>query len=104
MRRTRSCRSSWRAAAARRLARSRTGYKTPDPIDLIYKPRGLGLHLASDLVTVAPQVLDSAATIKGDESPGGGGGLGAAEVLRSRFQSTAFFLGSVVTDAQGQAV
>ena len=81
-----------------------TGYKTPDPIDLIYKPRGLGLHLASDLVTVAPQVLDSAATIKGDESPGGGGGLGAAEVLRSRFQSTAFFLGSVVTDAEGRAV
>ena len=81
-----------------------TGYKTPDPIDLIYKPRGLGMHLASDVVTVAPQVLAEAVTIKGDESPGGGGGLGAAEVLRSRFKSTAFFLGSVVTDAEGRAV
>ncbi len=81
-----------------------TGYKTPDPIDLIYKPRGLGLHLASDLVTVAPQVLAEAVTIKGEGSPGGGGGLGAAEVLRSRFKSTAFFIGSVVTDAEGSAV
>ncbi len=80
-----------------------TGYKTPDPMDLIYKPRGLGMHLASNVVTVAPQVLAEAVTIKGDQSPGGGGGLGAAEVLRSRFKSTAFFLRSVVTDADGRA-
>ena len=48
--------------------------------------------------------MAEAVTIKGDETPGGGGGLGAAEVLRSRFKSTAFFLASVVTDAEGRAV
>lgn len=81
-----------------------TGYKTPDPIDLVYRRRGLGLHLASGVATVAPQVSLEAAATKGAGSPGGGGGLGGGEVLRSRFQSTAFFLGSVVTDADGRAV
>jgi uncharacterized protein YfaS (alpha-2-macroglobulin family) len=33
-----------------------TGYQTPDPIDLLYSPRGLGLRLASNITTVAPQV------------------------------------------------
>jgi uncharacterized protein YfaS (alpha-2-macroglobulin family) len=33
-----------------------TGYRTPDPIDLIYQPRGIGLRLASTLASVAPQV------------------------------------------------
>src|SRR5262249_11202784 len=35
---------------------SLTGYKTPDPIDLIYRERGLGMRLASNLTSVAPQV------------------------------------------------
>jgi uncharacterized protein YfaS (alpha-2-macroglobulin family) len=83
---------------------SLTGYKTPDPIDLIYRERGLGMHLASNLVAVAAQVLSENVTMKGDEQPGGGGGAGAADVLRTRFQSTAFFLGAVVTDTAGRAV
>ena len=78
-----------------------TGYKTPDPIDLIYRERGLGVRLASNMTTVAPQVPDGT---KGQREPGGGGGAAGADVLRSRFQTTAFFLGSVVTDAQGNAV
>jgi uncharacterized protein YfaS (alpha-2-macroglobulin family) len=41
--------------------------------------------------------------MKGSREPGGGGGAAGADVLRSRFQTTAFFLGSVVTDAQGNA-
>ncbi|HEU4698621.1 MAG TPA: alpha-2-macroglobulin family protein [Gemmatimonadales bacterium] len=77
-----------------------TGYRTPDPIDLIYQRRGLGMRLASDLVSVAPQIPEGE---KGRLAPGGGGGLANADVLRSRFQTTAFFLGSVVTDAQGRA-
>ncbi|MGH7703295.1 MAG: Ig-like domain-containing protein, partial [Gemmatimonadales bacterium] len=77
-----------------------TGYKTPDPIDLLYRPRGLGLRLASNLTTVAPQVPEGE---KG-RSPGGGGGLGESDVLRSRFKTTAFFLGSVITDSAGSAV
>ncbi len=55
---------------------SLTGYKTPDPIDLLYHPRGLGLHLASDLVSVAAQVLNESVTMKGEEQPGGGWGSG----------------------------
>ncbi|MFN2567116.1 MAG: MG2 domain-containing protein [Gemmatimonadaceae bacterium] len=78
-----------------------TGYKTPDPIDLLYEPRGLGMRLASNMTSVAPQIPEGE---KGRREPGGGGGENGADVLRSRFQTTAFFLGSVVTDAQGNAV
>ena len=80
---------------------SLTGYTTPDPIDLIYRERGLGMRLASNMTTVAPQVPEG---MKGAREPGGGGGAAGADILRSRFQTTAFFLGSVVTDAQGNAV
>src|SRR5690606_38838396 len=41
---------------------------------------------------------------KGRREPGGGGGSDLAGILRSRFQTTAFFLGSVVTDANGDAM
>ncbi|HTO72970.1 MAG TPA: alpha-2-macroglobulin family protein, partial [Gemmatimonadales bacterium] len=80
---------------------SLTGYKTPDPLDLLYQPRGLGLRLASNLTTVAPQVPEGE---KGGRSPGGGGGQGESDILRSRFKTTAFFLGSVITDSSGRAV
>jgi hypothetical protein len=78
-----------------------TGYTTPDPIDLVYQARGLGMRLASNMTNVAPQVPEGE---KGKREPGGGGGAMGADVLRSRFQTTAFFLGSVVTDANGDAV
>ncbi len=76
---------------------SLTGYKLPDPVELIYRPRGLGMRLGSNLSTVAPQVAP------GDKgrNPGGGGGEGNTDILRSRFRTTAFFLGSVVTDSAG---
>ncbi len=79
---------------------SLTGYKTPDPIDLLYAARGLGLRLASNMTTVAPQVPEGE---KGGRAPGGGGGRGESDILRSRFKTTAFFLGSVVTDSAGVA-
>lgn len=79
---------------------SLTGYATPDPLDLLYQPRGLGMRLASNLTTVAPQIAEG---VKGRRAPGGGGGRDGADILRSRFQTTAFFLGSVVTDANGRA-
>ncbi|MDB4912814.1 MAG: alpha-2-macroglobulin domain protein 2 [Gemmatimonadetes bacterium] len=77
-----------------------TGFKTPDPLDLIYRERGLGMRLASNMSTIAPQVPEGE---KGWREPGGGGGVAGADILRSRFKTTAFFLGSVVTDAQGNA-
>jgi uncharacterized protein YfaS (alpha-2-macroglobulin family) len=80
---------------------SLTGYKTPDPIDLIYQPRGLGLRLTSTLTSVAAQITEAE---KGQRAPGGGGGMDVEGILRSRFQTTAFFLGSVVTDSSGHAV
>lgn len=80
---------------------SLTGFKTPDPLDLIYRERGLGLRLASNLTSVAPQVPEGE---KGRRDPGGGGGADGADILRSRFQTTAFFLATVVTDAQGNGV
>lgn len=79
---------------------SLTGYRTPDPLDLIYRARGLGVRLRSNLSKVAPQVPEGT---KGSRDPGGGGGSAGADVLRSRFQTTAFFLGSVVTDLAGNA-
>ena len=30
-----------------------TGYKTPDPIDLLYRERGLGMRLASNRIATA---------------------------------------------------
>ena len=78
-----------------------TGYETPDPIDLLYQPRALGVRLGSNLVSVAAQVAE-AMTVK--VSSGSGGGFDAEGILRSRFQTTAFFLGSVVTDGDGRAV
>ena len=80
---------------------SLTGYQTPDPVSMIYRPRGLGLRLASNLTSVAAQVTEGE---KGQRAPGGGGGMDVEGILRSRFQTTAFFLGSVVTDSGGHAV
>jgi uncharacterized protein YfaS (alpha-2-macroglobulin family) len=80
---------------------SLTGYRTPDLVDLLYQPRGLGMRLASNLVSVAPQVPEGQ---KGARNPGGGGGDEAVGVLRSVFRTTAFFLGSVETGADGEAV
>ena len=84
---------------------SLTGYKTPDPLDLLYQTRGVSLRLASNLIAIAPQVLEQEGTsIKGEREPGGGGGLAGGDVLRSRFAATAFFLGDVETDSSGAAL
>ncbi|MDH3225322.1 MAG: hypothetical protein OEO23_16495, partial [Gemmatimonadota bacterium] len=77
-----------------------TGYRTPDPLDLLYPRRGLGMYLASNLVAVAPQVPEGQ---KASVAPGGGGGGEANAILRSRFKTTAFFLGSVETGPDGRA-
>jgi uncharacterized protein YfaS (alpha-2-macroglobulin family) len=80
---------------------SLTGYETPDPLDLLYQPRGVGMRLASNLVAVAPQVPEGQ---KGTRNPGGSGGADLMGILRSRFRPTAFFIGSAVTDENGEVV
>ena len=80
---------------------SLTGYKTPDPLGLLYEPRGVGMTLASTLVSVAPQLPEGD---KGFREAGGSGGRDGADILRSQFRTTAFFLGSVVTDDNGHGV
>jgi uncharacterized protein YfaS (alpha-2-macroglobulin family) len=81
-----------------------TGYRTPDVVGLIYRPRGLGMTLASNMINVAAQIAEQEGiALKGDRAPGGGGGLEGGDILRSRFASTAFFLGSVLTDEAGVA-
>ena len=79
-----------------------TGYTTPDPLDLIYRPRGSG-----------PQTREQSHQRRGADPrrakresgrPAAAAAQDAADVLRSRFQTTAFFLGSVVTDTAGHAV
>ena len=80
---------------------SLTAYKTPDPIDLLYQERGLGMRLASNMTAVAPQIPEGE---KGKREAGGGGGAAGAEILRSRFKTTAFFLSSVITDADGNGL
>ncbi|HEU4881104.1 MAG TPA: MG2 domain-containing protein, partial [Longimicrobium sp.] len=80
---------------------SLTGYETPDPLDLLYQPRGVGMRLASNLVAVAPQVPEGQ---KGTRNPGGSGGQDLMGILRSRFRPTAFFIGSAVTDRNGEVV
>ncbi len=79
-----------------------TGYSLPDPLDDIYRERGLGVELSSNLVAVLEQVEVEEARAKGE--PGGGGGMDMSGILRSRFRYTAFFLGSLITDAAGRAV
>ena len=80
---------------------SLTGYKTPDPLGLLYQPRGVGMTLASTLVSVAPQLPEGD---KGFRESGGSGGRDGADIMRSQFRTTAFFLGSVVTDDAGHGV
>ena len=80
---------------------SLTGYKTPDPLGLLYEPRGIGMTLASTLVSVAPQLPEGE---KGFRESGGSGGRDGADILRSQFRTTAFYLGSVVTDDAGHGV
>jgi uncharacterized protein YfaS (alpha-2-macroglobulin family) len=93
-----------------------TGYTTPDLLDRIYQPRGLGAGLWSTLpsiLTAHPEMLVVMA--RGLSSVGsalsevvvtetGTGVMPAVPSIRSDFRSTAFYLGSASTDADGDVV
>jgi uncharacterized protein YfaS (alpha-2-macroglobulin family) len=107
-----------------------TGYTVPDPVDLMYQPRGAGMRSTSNLTSVVAQVPErwrgadsagvpvyrpdyeegalslesvvvaSTASVQAAPPPPRPGN----NTLRSNFQSTAFFIGSVVTDENGNGV
>lgn len=102
-----------------------TGYTTPDPIAGVYAARGVGSALAStfpSLLTTDPlqavgylaqavarlnEVVETAAKVapRVEAAPGAAPAAGfAPEILRSRFSTTAFYLGRIVTDDSGNAV
>ncbi|MFN2567597.1 MAG: alpha-2-macroglobulin family protein [Gemmatimonadaceae bacterium] len=105
-----------------------TDYKTSDPVSALYEPRGVGSRLRStltsvfadpallrealreaaarrrlarlDMVTVSSLAMEVpvAAPVYPAEAEI------PADAIRSRFRSTAFFIGAVVTDDTGSAV
>jgi alpha-2-macroglobulin len=107
-----------------------TNFALPDPHAQIYYPRGLGVRLSSNLTSLVPRAGDSTNLVprklseweeqaialsqlvvsKGlagamvNSSPVPIDAAQIAAFLRSRFRSTAFFLGSVLTDEAGQAI
>ena len=83
-------------AAADEGVLSLIGFKTPDPLPIFYAPWGLGVTSATQLerLSHAPDPGEERNTTGGDRGPGS---------VRSRFLATAFWKGSIVTDAGGRA-
>jgi alpha-2-macroglobulin len=79
---------------------SLTGYKTPDVLGSVYVEKALQVLTAdSRQRIVSRRVL----TPKGDTDGGGGGADAGAGTLRKDFRVLAFWIGSVITDADGLA-
>jgi uncharacterized protein YfaS (alpha-2-macroglobulin family) len=79
---------------------SLTGYRTPDVLGSIYVPKALQVMNAdSRQRIVSRRVL----TPKGASDGGGGGADSGVSEVRKDFRVLAFWLGSVTTDARGQA-
>jgi alpha-2-macroglobulin len=79
---------------------SLTSYQTPDVLGSVYVRKSLQvLNADSRQRIVSRRVL----TPKGDTEGGGGGADAGAGTLRRDFRVLAFWLGSVTTDANGQA-
>lgn len=80
---------------------SLTGYKTPDLIGLIYVPKALSVLNEDSRINI---VSRRAVVPKGGAEGGGGGEAdGPGTPVRKDFRVLAFWLGSLVTDANGRA-
>lgn len=77
---------------------SLTGYRAPDPVEALLRPRGLSVRQSTNVTGLIAQ-LDYGE--KG-RSTGGGGGAGEATSLRSRFETTPIFIGDAVTGPDGK--
>jgi hypothetical protein len=62
-----------------------TDYKVPDPVDEMFPKRGLGVALGEPLLTLVRRQKFGE---KGEIQPGGGGGRGGGNDVRSRFVTT----------------
>jgi uncharacterized protein YfaS (alpha-2-macroglobulin family) len=79
---------------------SLTGYRTPDVLGTVYVRKALQvINADSRQRIVSRRVL----TPKGATDGGGGGADAGAGTLRKDFRVLAFWLGSVITDANGRA-
>lgn len=76
---------------------SLTGFKTPDPFDSLYAPRGLSVWTADARGALAREVNED--DKGGSEGGGGGDGTGT----RKNFDALAFYAPEVVTDGAGRA-
>jgi uncharacterized protein YfaS (alpha-2-macroglobulin family) len=79
---------------------SLTGFRTPDVLRSIYMPKALQVMNADNRQRIiSRRVL----TPKGSSEGGGGGAEAGVNEIRKDFRVLAFWLGSVTTDARGQA-
>ncbi|MCA9527194.1 MAG: hypothetical protein KC549_12970, partial [Myxococcales bacterium] len=78
---------------------SLTGYRTPDPLAALYRPRGLSVRQANPLIGLVPQLAYGE---KGQEQGGGGGFGDESAQVRSRFVTTPLFFGTAVTGPDGR--
>ncbi len=79
-----------------------TGYRTPDPFDTLYAPRGLSVRSVDGRASLmTPLALSEAeGEDKGGDEGGGGGGSSS---FRRNFDAVAFYDPAVRTDANGRA-
>ena len=79
---------------------SLTGFQTPDVLESVYVEKALQVITTdSRQRIISRRVL----TPKGGDEGGGGGEEPGAGTMRKDFRVLAFWVGSVVTDANGQA-
>jgi uncharacterized protein YfaS (alpha-2-macroglobulin family) len=97
-----------------------TGFTTPDIVSQLYAARGVGAHLWSTMPTLltthptlvtafldlnqADMMLRLSAVVSMSVAAAQGPVANTTSPLRSIFNSTAFYLGAVETDARGDAV
>jgi uncharacterized protein YfaS (alpha-2-macroglobulin family) len=76
-----------------------TNYKTPDPLERIYKEESLSIFNADSREKLISARVSSP---KGEDEGGGGGvEIGNVDQIRKDFRVLAFWVGSALTDAEG---
>jgi len=77
-----------------------TGYRTPDPMDVFYARRGLGVTTSESRSRLIGR---RSYGTKADAAGGGGGREGEEDQVRRDFRALAVWQGDVVTDGSGRA-